>query len=152
MGLTYRFCKKWWWARPSQDLQSWFGLGLKNPLLFPSIAILFLFIILYYASSIFRPSWFSLLFCNFHVLGSVGNNHSHCRNTIIPFVEKTRFSFFFIISIWLVLYHLFLSLTFESNHQILFLVRIVDCQNLLLKLQVLSIIDHIYPYYMLMEI
>lgn len=57
MGLTYRFCKKWWWARPSQDLQSWFGLGsLKPPsvlfsnpphllhlLLFPSIVFFFFF-------------------------------------------------------------------------------------------------------------
>lgn len=147
MGLTYRFCKKWWWARPSQDLQSWFGLGLKNPLLFPSIALLFLFIIiiLYYASSIFRSSWFSLLFCNFHVLGSVGNNHSNCRNTIIPFVEKTRFSFFCIIFCRLSLQFASLFLLHLSNYQILFLVRIVDCQNLLLKLQVLSIIAHIYP-------
>jgi hypothetical protein len=48
----------------------------------------------YYDSSIFSPSWFLLLFCNFHVLGSIGNNHSHCRITIIPFVENTRFSFF----------------------------------------------------------
>ena len=63
----------------------------------PYHQLLFCFYLLCCTSSIFSPSWFSLSFRNFHVSGTVGNNHSHCRNiiiiTIIPFVEIWRFLF-----------------------------------------------------------
>ena len=72
-------------------MQWWFGLGLWNhhrysapflsPLPLSSITLLFLFM-LHFFKQFFSPSWFSLSFRNFHVSGTVGNNHSHCRNII----------------------------------------------------------------------